>query len=375
MSICSSIERSLTFRYGSVMAVAEPTLEPLGARPVAPAVAFNRVLAVKWWAGLGAAVLVAQAVVLIAWISSKWFHHVSSGPTPVPAYMKIAMVAWQVILPLSGLTIIYLFVVRPWRRERRLTTYGLLVIAFSTLWFQDPLSAYGGEWFTYNAWQLNMGSWVHEIPGWLAPGMPSHQIAYPLLVVPGAYITIFLLVSFLGSRLMAAVKARRPQTGRAGLVAICFVAMVLFDVVFEGVVFMPLGAWEYPGGHIALFGATFHKYPLNEALTTGMLFTAFASIKYFVDDRGLTFAERGAKALRTSPGRAWAVRALAVTGLVSLVMVLCYNLPNFVVGLHSTTWPRDIQKRSYLTYTCGPAAGRICPPSAIKARGAGPDGR
>jgi hypothetical protein len=218
-----------------------------------------------------------------------------------------------------------------------------------------------------------MGSWVHEVPGWLTPGTPAHQIAYPLLIVPGAYIVIFLLVSFLGSRLMAAVKARRPQTGRLTLVAVCFLAMALFDLVFEGIVFMPLGSWEYPGGHWAIFPTTFHKYPLNEALTTGLLFTAFASIKYFVDDRGYTLAERGADRLRTSPARAWTIRALAVTGLVSLVMFLTYNVPNTIVGLHSTDWPRDIEKRSYLTYTCGPYGGTPCPNTAVK-RG-GSDGR
>jgi hypothetical protein len=210
---------------------------------------------------------------------------------------------------------------------------------------------------------VNMGSWVNSIPGWLSPGTPDHQVAFPLLVVPGAYICIFILVSFLGARLMRAIKTRRPQTGRLALVASCFVAMALFDVLFEGIVFMPLGAWEYPGGHLAIFADTFHKYPLNEAVTTGMLFTAFASMKFFVDDRGQTFAERGAERLG---GRATGVRVLAVIGLVHVAMLLAYNVPNFFVGLHATNWPRDIQERSYLTYTCGPAAHRPCPPTAIK---------
>lgn len=326
----------------------------------------RQVVAVKWWAALGAAVLVAQAAILIDWVFSDFFHRVDSGPTPVPDWMKVALVAWQVILPLAGLTVIYLFVVRPWRRERRLGVDGLLVVAFSTLWFQDPISAYGGEWFTYNAWMVNMGSWVHSVPGWLAPGTPEHQIAYPLLVVPGAYICIFLLVSFLGARLMRAIRTRRPQTSPVTLVACCFVAMALFDVFFEGIVFMPLGAWEYPGGHWAIFPETYHKYPLNEALTTGAIFTAFASIKYFVDDRGLTLAERGASALQSTPRRTWAVRALAVTGLVQLAMFLGYTAPNFMIGLHSTDWNADIQKRSYLTYTCGPQTSEPCPPSAVK---------
>lgn len=336
---------------------------------------FGPLRPVVGWAGLGVFFIAVQAAILIAWVTGPWFHHVSPGPTPVPTYMKVAMVAFQVILPAGGLGAIYLFVIRPWRRERRLTTCGLLVVAFSFLWWQDPLSAYGGEWFTYNAWQVNMGSWVHEVPGWLSPGTPSHQIAYPLLIVPGAYIIIFLLVSFLGSQWMTWLKTRRPQTGRLTLVLTCIVVMALFDLVFEGMVFMPLGSWEYPGGHWALFPTTFHKYPLNEALTTGMLFTSFASIKYFVDDRGFTLAERGADQLRTSPGRAWTLRALAMTGLVSLCMVLFYGLPNAIVGLHSTQWPESIQKRSYLTYTCGPAAGRSCPPTSVKTRGPGPDGR
>jgi hypothetical protein len=213
-----------------------------------------------------------------------------------------------------------------------------------------------------------MGSWVHQVPGWLAPGSPDHQIAYPVLVVPGAYICIFLLVSYLGSGLMRRIKARRPQTGRLALVACCFVAMALFDVLFEGIVFMPLGAWEYPGGRWAIFPETFHKYPLNEALTTGLIFTAFASIKYFVDDRGWTLAERGAEKLRGSARRTWAVRALAVTGMVQLAMFLGYTAPNFMIGLHSTNWNADIQKRSYLTYTCGPHTDQPCPPTAIKER-------
>jgi hypothetical protein len=355
-------------RYRRPMSVSErPAAPALGApHAVPPTPAFGAIRPVRWWAGLGAAVLVVQAAILVRWITGPFFHHVESGPTPLPDWMKVAMVAIQVILPVAGLAVVYAFVVRPWRRERRLGVDGLLVVAFSTLWFQDPLSAYGGQWYAYNAWLVNVGSWVNSVPGWLSPGTPDHQVAFPLLVVPGAYICIFILVSLLGSALMRRMKARRPQTGRLALVATCFVAMALFDVVFEGIVFMPLGAWEYPGGHWAIFGDTFHKYPLNEALTTGMIFTAFASIRYFVDDRGLTLAERGADGLRGSARRTWAVRALAVTGLVQLAMFLGYTFPNTIVGLHSTQWNQDTQQRSYLTYTCGPEAGRPCPPSAVR---------
>src|SRR3954452_1551428 len=118
-----------------------PTAHP------APSPAFSRIHGVKWWAGLGAAFLLAEAYILIHWISSDYFHHVGSGPDPVPGWMKVALVGWQIILPIAGLAVIIWFVVRPWRRERRLGVEGLLVVAFSTLWVVDPMSAYGGEWF------------------------------------------------------------------------------------------------------------------------------------------------------------------------------------------------------------------------------------
>ncbi|HEX9833509.1 MAG TPA: spirocyclase AveC family protein, partial [Mycobacterium sp.] len=65
--------------------------------------------------------------------------------------------------------------------------------------------AYIGHWYTYNAWQVNMGSWVNSLPGALAPGTPTHQVAFPLLIVPCAYVVIFVLVTMLGAAIMRRV--------------------------------------------------------------------------------------------------------------------------------------------------------------------------
>jgi Spirocyclase AveC-like len=319
------------------------------------------VLAVQWWAALGAAVLVFQAFVLLRWMTGPYFKHVDAGPTPLPSWMKIALTVWQVVLPLAGAVALYWFVVRPWRRERRVGLDGLMAIAFLNLSFHDPLSAYIGHWYTYNAWQLNMGSWINSVPGALTPGTPDHQVAYPLLIVPGAYVVIFLLVTMMGTAIMRRAKARWPALPRIGLVGICFAVMVPFDIVFEGVVFMPMGSWEYPGGHVKIFSDTFHAYPLNEALTTGTIFTMFACIKYFVNDRGQSLAERGAERLGGGGVKVTVIRMLAMTGLVTLAMTIGYTLPNTWFGAHSTAWNKDIQQRSYLTYTCGEGPGIACP--------------
>ena len=316
---------------------------------------------VKWWAAAGAAILAFQAFVLLRWISGPYFEKVEPGPTPLPGWMEVALTFCQIVLPLGGLAVIYWFVVRPWRRERRVGLDGLMALAFLNLSFHDPLSAYFGHWYTYNAWQVNFGSWVNSVPGAMAPGTPDHQVAYPLLIVPFAYVIVFMLVTFMGAAVMRRAKARWPRLTRLGLVGICFAVMVPFDVLFEGIIFMPLGSWEYPGGHLGIFPSTFHKYPLNEALTTGAIFTMFASIKYFANDRGQSLAERGSEHLRAGPGRRTVIRGLAVTGLVTLAMTLGYTIPNTWVGAHSTEWNEDTQTRSYLTYTCGEGPGIACP--------------
>jgi hypothetical protein len=328
-------------------------------RPVA--VADDPSTPVKWWAALGAAVLLFQAVILIRWISGPYFHRVDPGPTPMPSWMKAALVALQIVLPILALAVLYRTVVHPWRRERRIGLDGLMAIAFLILAFHDPLSAYINHWYAYNAWQVNMGSWLNSVPGALAAGTPQHQVAYPLLIVPPAYVVIFTLVTTMGTAVMRRSKARWPHLSRISLAAICFAVMVPFDTVFEGIVFMPLGSWEYPGGHIKIFGDTYHGYPLNEALTTGAIFTMFACIKYFTNDRGQSLAERGVERVGGGTLRVTAVRLLAVTGLVTLAMTLGYSLPNTWFGAHSTTWNEDIQTRSYLTYTCGEGPHIACP--------------
>jgi len=331
------------------------TAQPLvvGARQAIP---------VKWWAALGALVVAFFAYVMISWVTGPYFTEVPSGPSDPPAYMKAAMIAFQALCIPAALACIYAFVVRPWRRDRALGIDGVLVIAFATLWVEDPLSAYGGHWFTYNSWAVNFGSWVNSVPGWLSFGRPGQMLVEPVLIIPGVYVWVFVLTMMLGCWVMRTARSRWPAVGNAGLVAICFVAMCAFDLVFEGILFLPLGAWEYPGGHVSLFPSTYHKFPLNEMITVSALFTAVAALRFFVNDRGEMLVERGADRLRGGAGRKTALRALAAIGFCHLALMVLYNVPNTVLGMHSTEWPADLQKRSYFTdYLCGADTDRACP--------------
>jgi hypothetical protein len=326
----------------------------------------RRLRPVVAWAVVGAAVLAFEVFVLARWVSGPLFETVPVGPSDPPTFMKVAMVVFQATCIPAALFCLYWFVVRPWRRDGKLGTDGALVIAFATLWFQDPLSAYSGHWFTYNSWALNFGSWVNSVPGALGAAKPGAMLVEPLLVIPGVYVWVFVLTMFFGAAVMRRIRARFPRMGVLGLSACCVLVMWAFDVVFEGIIFLPLGIWEYPGGHLALFPDTYHKFPLNEMVTVGTLFAVVACIRFFTDDRGETLAERGLHQLRFGERGKGIVRALAMIGVAHVALFAIYNLPNSWVATHSTAWPADLQERSYLTDgICGAGTDTMCPGPAV----------
>jgi hypothetical protein len=330
--------------------------------PLAPVAQRRQFKPVKWWAALGTLVLAFEVVVLARWVTSPLFHRVPTGMDQPPLFMKVAIVAFEVSCIPAAIACLYLLVVRPWRKTGRLTTDGALTLAFATLWFQDPLSAYSGPWFTYNSWAINFGSWVNSIPGALAPAKPGKMILEPILIIPGVYVWVFVLTMFFGSWVMRRAQARWPKMGSVGLTVACFAVMWAFDIVFEGLVFMPLGIWEYPGGHWDLFAGTYHQFPLTEVLTVGTLFAVVACVRFFRNDRGETIAERGLDQVKASPRRKDWLRVLAMIGVVHLALFVCYNLPNTWSATHSTPWPADLQHRSYLNDgICGVGTTNPCP--------------
>ena len=165
-------------------------------------------LPVTLWAGIGAVILAFEIWVLASWVTGPNFVPVPVGPSPPPTWMKIVLTVLQAASIPVLLGFAYWFLVRPWRRERTVTTDGLLMIALFFTFFQDPLSNYFGTWPTYNSWMWNYGSWVHDIPGWQSYGRPGAMVVEPPLFTPAAYIYCCLGLAMLGCTIMRRAKAR-----------------------------------------------------------------------------------------------------------------------------------------------------------------------
>jgi hypothetical protein len=345
-----------------------PTLEAAESltRPLAPAVEARTTRPVKFWALIGCAIWAFQIFVLIKWVTGPFFTEVDPGPTALSAEMKTAIVTYLVLQWSLFVWLGYRWIVKPLRGERRIGFDGLLFIAWAGFfWMWDPMGNALSPTFTYNAWIPNMGSWVNEIPGWITPGAPGAQAPEPWLFTAGAYSVFFVAMPILGCWVMRKARERWPRMGIFGLLAIVFALVCVLETVVEGFLWMRIGLYTYAGTPdlLDLFPGHYYKFPVVESFLWGTVLTAVTYLRWSINDKGESIAERGASTLRATRGAKTGLRLMAIVGFMYSMIIVAYWLPYWAIwGSHSSDFPMDIQKRSYLMNgLCGPETDRACP--------------
>jgi hypothetical protein len=334
----------------------------LGARPESTS------KPVRMWAIAGGAILVFQLYVWIRWMTGPYFERVPAGPSDPPTLMKVVLLTWTAVIVLGLPVGIYYFIVRPWRRERRITLDGMLLVACGLLFFQDPLLNYLNTWSTYNSWMFNRGSWVQHIPGWVSYGEPGRMMAEPLLMNAPGYSYGVLLCTILGCWVMRRAKSRWPNISNAGLIGVLIVWTFFFDVVMEGLFLMPMGLYIYPGAikSLSINAGTYYQWPVYEGLMWGGVQAGLCALRFFTDDRGRTFVERGLERIQGGFAKQQLTRFLAIFAACSMFFFVFYNIPAQWFAMHQDPWPADITKRSYfLMGICGDGTDRLCPDPAV----------
>lgn len=319
---------------------------------------------IKIWAAAGAALLALQLYVWTRWVTGPFFQRVPAGPSEPPMFMKVPLMANAVILWVGLPFAIWWFFVRPWRRERRITLDGMLILSCGLMFFQDPLLNYFNTWCTYNTWLFNRGAWSSNIPGWLSPEVPGHQTAEPLLTnVPG-YAYGVVLVTIVGCWVMRRVKAKWPGISNLQLIGVTYAFTFVLDFVMEGCLLMPIGFFTYPGAirSVSVNAGHYYQWPVYEGLMWGGVQAGLCCLRYFTDDRGRTVVERGIDHVRGGFATQQLTRFLAIFAGVSACFFFFYNVPAQWVGLHADPWPEDVQKRSYFNGgICGDGTDQPCP--------------
>jgi hypothetical protein len=319
---------------------------------------------VTFWAPIGVAFVLLEAYVLVAWVAKGQFKPTPPGPTPVPTYMKVVAAGWQWGGLAAFAAFVWFVMIRPWRRERRITLDGLFCIVFFLIYWQDPISNYFQTWFTYNSYFANFGSWASNLPGFVAPH--GNRLAEPYLWDWPIYVYLAFGFTLIACAVMRHAKARWPRMGKFGLVAICFAFCFGVDVVLEPLL-MLLGIYSYPGSipWLTIFHGHYYQYPVTEGIFWGGAWCAWACIRYFKDDKGRTLVERGVDDLRVSDKKRTVLRFLALVAVCNLIFA-GYNLGSAVLGMMGGAWPKDVTSRSYFTDgLCGPGTQYACGGPAV----------
>ena len=197
---------------------------------LAPAPAEARgVPAVVGWATFGAAWVAFALVGWGRWILSNRFTPQPKGPDTLSTAHRILIQGYEVVALGLLITMVTIYLVRPWLRTRRLPLDGMLLIGSTFAFFQDPVINIFRYTFGWNAYAINMGSWGTFIPG----SQGSQNYGEGLLWAWPDYIVFGVVGAVSGCWLVAFLKRRLPQLGTPAAFAIFFVAFALAASILE----------------------------------------------------------------------------------------------------------------------------------------------
>jgi hypothetical protein len=311
----------------------------------------HRPVPIKPWAIFGAFWLALYAYVVVSWLSGPDTQRVPGGPDPLPAWQQTLFDIYVPCGIVAGVFCVYWFIVRPLIRERRWTSDSLLFIVVLILVLQDPLGNYFQPTFTYNSYLWNAGSWVRSIPGWqsISAGKPGAMQAYPLLFLAPVYAYMVFPVTLFCTWVMKKLRGRWPTISNIRLIFCTFMVGFVFDFVTE-LPWMHLGFYNFWSTWPALTVSYGHYYqfPIYEAVGMSIWWTSFACLRFYRNDRGETYVERGVNELRIPAPAKTLARFLALLASGSTLYLVLYNVPiQFVSLLTKPAWINDAQQRSY----------------------------
>lgn len=219
------------------------------------------------------------------------------------------------------------------RRERRLTFDAVMIFAgFFTL-FWDPMVNWMQPNFMYSCQWLNVNTWVADAPWVVNPvGNLMPQPVFIMLIYPFGLLGFAMILNFA----MARLRHRFPRVSKLELLAFTYVFGWLLGFALEAPMFL-FNLWGLPGAPADLsFFSNDHRFAWAEYVTTAIVFTTFAAVRFFRDDKGQTITERGLDGLKPVARSVVSILATVAVFAMSMWALLLVQIP---AGLHSSPYP------------------------------------
>lgn len=324
----------------------------------------RRARPIRFFAIVGAFFIGLQVYAYSGWLA-QGPERAPNGGDPLPDYMRYWSWFIQVAVPVLFVLGLYHYVIKTKRRDGRIHFDGLMYLAACTMYWADPYVNYLRLMFTENTHYFEVKSWLNFLPGvqmanadqyaegplWVGP-------VYALFFIPGMVLTCWV---------MKKMRIRYPRLGNVGVLGIGFFWCFSLDVIIEWA-FIRVGSYAYPHAisWISLSAGTYYQFPLYEAKLAAVLWIAMTSVRFFRNDKGETYVERGLDDMKSTPAQKQGLRFLALTGAFNLFFVLLYILPMGIVPMQANGFPDDFDDRSYLrSNICGDGTDYACSDGSI----------
>lgn len=291
-----------------------------------PTASVKRGGAVSIWAIAGVAWILFVGQAWTRWVASD----TQFGPAPIygpDRFDGAALVTLRVIEVASLLiaaATIWVFLVKPLIRDRRLTLDGMIVIGSLLASGIDPLINYFHYTFAWNAHAFNLGSWLAFFPLHQGPTRYGEGIVW---FVP-QYLYLGIGLAAIECRIILALRRRYPGMPNVRSFAIAFAAILCLDIILEQV-FIRTEVYAFPRTWeaLTLFAGTPYQFPVYESVFVAVYAAGFTVLRMSAHDSadGVPFLHRGIE--RWTPRLQTPVKLLATIGFCAAWAALAYFIP------------------------------------------------
>lgn len=312
----------------------------------------------KLWIVLGVIFFAAEANTMVHWITSPNFQPSPVGGDPLPEGMLRNIRIMEAITVIAMAITVFQFLIKPLVTRGELTIDGKLVVGMGLCWWLDSLYNYTNFTWYYNAYALNMGSWLSFVPGQMAPGQESWP--EPIICAGMLWFGSFALFAKFAGILYGRYRRKFPQTSHLHSACMLLVFCMVLDFFFENA-FIRMGVFGFAGvwSPATLWAGESHQFPLYEPVMYGSVLTALTLFRYYRDDKGQTFCERGIRDLKVKPAVRNMLSAFAVIGFCQALVLFGWMIPYQWFAVQVDTFP---PLASYnRAGICGKGTERACP--------------
>ena len=292
------------------------------------------------WAGVGAVFIAFELFVIGRWLTGPHFGRPPVDTGSVPDLTRNVIQITQIISPVVTIVIVIRFLILPWITNRRITFDGMLLIAWFGLWFQDPMGNLLTTQLYYSSAWYSLGSWtLGSTPGWISPA--GNHLPEPILVMGFGYLWLGVSSSVFASWAMRTCRQRFPRTSALELVLLALVICVTLDVLAEvALAWAGTFAWPAAIDGLTLFYGRPYQFPMYEGVLFGGVFAAAATLRFYRDDRGNSWAERGIDRIAVPTRVKGGIRFLSVYGFMHLFMAVAYAIPMMLFATQADNYLR-----------------------------------